>query len=61
MQAVVDVWSLFQADFLQLWNEMGHKGDAYPAVLFGESVHQGQQAQQASRLVLLFNLLLLHA
>ena len=50
LQAVVDVWRLFQAEFLQLWDELGHKGDAYPAVLFGEAVHQGQQAHQASTL-----------
>lgn len=50
LQAVVDVWRLFQAEFLQLWDELGHKGDAYPAVLFGEAVHQGQQTQQASTL-----------
>ena len=46
LQAVVDVWGLFQAEFLQLWNEHGHKGDAYPAVLFGKSAPQGLQAQQ---------------
>lgn len=44
VQAVVDVWQLFEAEFLQLWNEHGHKGDAYPAQLFGHSVPQGQQA-----------------
>ena len=43
-QAVVDVWQLFEAEFLQLWTEQGHKGDAYPAPLFGDSVPQGQQA-----------------
>ena len=46
VQAVVDVWRLFQAEFLQLWDEQGHKGDAYPAPLFGHSVPQGQQACQ---------------
>ena len=43
-QAVVDVWQLFEAEFLQLWTEQGHNGDAYPAPLFGDSVPQGQQA-----------------
>ena len=43
-QAVVDVWQLFEAEFLQLWTEQGHKGNAYPARLFGDSVPQGQQA-----------------
>ncbi len=49
MQAVVDVWQLFEAEFLKLWDDQSHKGDAFPAVLFGPSVHQGLQAQQVSR------------
>lgn len=46
LQAVVDVWQLFEAEFLELWNEHSCKGDAYPGALFGESAPQGQQAQQ---------------
>lgn len=48
-QAVVDVWQLFEAEFLELWNEHSCKGDAYPGALFGESAPQGQQAQQAAQ------------
>ncbi|KAL3137231.1 hypothetical protein ABBQ32_006781 [Trebouxia sp. C0010 RCD-2024] len=48
-QAVVDVWQLFEAEFLQLWGEQGHKGDAYPAPLFADSVPQGQQALKAAQ------------
>lgn len=46
VQAVVDVWQLFEAEFLQLWDEQGLQGDAYPTPLFGPSVPQGQQARQ---------------
>ena len=41
---MVDVGQLFEAEFLQLWDEHGHKGDAYPAHLFGSSVPQGRKA-----------------
>ena len=47
LQAVVDVWQMFQTEFVQLWDEHSHKGDAYPAALFGGSVQQGHQAHQA--------------
>ena len=49
MQAVVDVWQLFEAEFVRLWDEHSDRGDAYPAVLFGKSAIQGRQAQQASQ------------
>lgn len=52
VQAVVDVWHMFQTEFLQLWDQHSHKGDAYPAALFGGSVQQGQQAHQACVLAL---------
>ncbi|KAL0035512.1 hypothetical protein WJX77_010043 [Trebouxia sp. C0004] len=48
-QAVVDVWQMFQKEFLQLWDEHSHKGDAYPAALFGGSEQQRQQAHQAAQ------------
>ncbi|DBB14334.1 TPA: hypothetical protein ACH3X3_004644 [Trebouxia sp. C0006] len=48
-QAVVDVWQMFQTEFLQLWDQHSHEGDAYPAALFGGSVKQGQQAHQAAQ------------
>ena len=63
LQAVVDVWQMFQKDFLQLWDQHSHKGDAYPAALFGGSVQQGQQAHQACVLaleLLLLTTLILH-
>ena len=47
-QAVVDVWELFEAEFLQLWSERGEQGDAFPAVLFGSTVPLGKQARQVS-------------
>ena len=52
VQAVVDVWHMFQTEFLQLWDQHSHKGDAYPAALFGGPVQQGQQAHQACVLAL---------
>ena len=52
VQAVVDVWQMFQTEFLQLWDQHSHEGDAYPAALFGGSVKQGQQAHQACLLAL---------
>ena len=52
LQAVVDVWQMFQTQFLQLWDQHSHQGDAYPAALFGGSVKQGQQAHQACLLAL---------
>ena len=52
LQAVVDVWQMFQTEFLQLWDQHSHQGDAYPATLFGGSVKQGQQVHQACLLAL---------
>lgn len=52
LQAVVDVWQMFQKEFLQLWDQHSHQGDAYPAALFGGSVQQGLQAHQACVLAL---------
>ena len=46
LQAVVDVWQLFQTEFLRLWDDQGHKGDAYPAVLFGHEVPEGKKSHQ---------------
>ena len=42
----MDVWQLFKAEFLKLWDEQGHKGDAYPALLFGHDLPQGKEAHQ---------------
>ena len=50
VQSAVDVWQLFQANFLKLWDEHSHHGDAYPEQLFGQSAQQGQEAQKVHTL-----------
>ena len=51
MQSAMDVWQLFKANFLKLWDEQGSTGDAYPEQLFGQSAQQGQAATKVSLLL----------
>lgn len=48
MQSAVDVWQLFKANFLKLWDEHSSEGDAYPEQLFGQPAQQGPEAQQVN-------------
>ena len=54
MQSAVDVWQLFKANFLKLWDEQGSQGDAYPEQLFGQSAPQGRAATKVRLLLLPF-------
>lgn len=46
VQSTEDVWNLFKAKFLELWD--GHKdgGDLYPGCLFGPDAPLGPKAKK---------------